>query len=105
MKRIFANWMYATRGIIAEVEPSLQTLLWELLDAKAESGQELDYLQIFELSVVDTPAGKVQRIVHRQEQPFFRDIHECLRVEYPIELRIWVIDDGDHATMLLPSEY
>lgn len=59
-----------------------------------------DYLQVFKLSVED---GK-QRIVHSQEQPEYSHTY-LVDSDEAIAVSIFIIDDGDHSTMLLSSEY
>jgi len=92
---------YLTRGVDNEIPLALQIFMWERID---ELPEPRDYLQIFELS--ETATG-MQKTVHKQEQPEYK-------VEYVIteELaskavtaKIFVIDDGDHCTMLLAEEY
>jgi hypothetical protein len=105
MNGMFANPRYVTRGIAADVELHLQMILWKLIDSKTQSGQQMDYLQIFELEAVETPKGRFQRITHRQEQPSFKDTLELYSIIHPINLKVWAIDDGENSTMLLPEEY
>ncbi len=91
---MFQNQRYITGGINATIPLSLQALLWSLVD-----GRE-DYLQVFRL----TTSGKNQHILHTQEQPEYSaeyDFPSC----NPIIAKIFVIDDGDHSTMLLADEY
>lgn len=68
-------------------------------------GLKLDYLQVFELSTEVVGGQLVQVIQHRQEEPLYRRTHRFAPIEVPQETTIWAIDDGDHSTMLLPSEY
>lgn len=87
-----------TRAINETVHAEIQMILWRLIDEQGNEGMELDYLQVFELTVTD---GR-QRIVHRQEEPERkREWLYTLQYTTPIEQTIWCID----SVMLLPSDY
>ena len=60
---------------------------------------------IRDLKLTKVPAdnGK-QKIVHEQEIPEFRQEY-ILPADTPINAKVYVIDDGDHSTMLLAEEY
>ena len=91
---------YITKGIESSVPLYLIMILWELIDREKQN-TKLDYLQIFRLS---TENGK-QRIVHEQEQP--KPFKKTYLYHMPETFtgKIYVIDDGDHETMLLAEEY
>lgn len=95
---MFKNSRYATRGINAEIPLALQLILWKMIDEMEVARK--DYLQVFILSSENSE----QKIVHKQEQPDYRKEYvfssDCL-----IDTKIFVIDDGDHSTMLLAEEY
>lgn len=94
------NPRYLTRGVVAEIPLGLQLVLWHLIDSI--EGEE-DYLQVFYLE----PQNGKQHIIHTQEVPPYRaEYHISLsRDESPVTASLFVIDDGDHTTMLLASEY
>lgn len=95
---MFQNARYLTRGVDAEIPLHLQLFMWGCVDRLPE---KRDYLQVFELE----PLGKkMQRITHTAEQPDHRMTY-LISTEEPITAKIYVIDDGDHSTMLLASEY
>jgi hypothetical protein len=71
--------------------------MWECVD---QLPPERDYLQIFDLEIV----GSMQSITHRSEEPEYRKVY-LLPSEKPITEKLYIIDDGDHCTMLLASEY
>lgn len=97
---MFDNQRFMTRGVNAEIDPITQLLLWELIDERRAEGAQLDYLQVFRLE----PDGQQQKITHTQEQPEYS--HECNLIgPPPVTAKIFVIDDGDHSTMLLAEEY
>ena len=87
---------YITKGVQSEIPAGLQFFMWSCISAVPEP----DYLQIFRLGAAN---GK-QKIVHEQEVPEFkREYH--LPSDNPINAKVYVIDDGDHSTMLLAEEY
>ena len=92
---MFTN-RYMTKGVQSEIPIALQIFMWDCIKAVPEP----DYLQIFRLSDFN---GK-QRIIHEQEVPEFKREY-LLAVPKPINAKVYVIDDGDHCTMLLEEEY
>ncbi|EQA6964973.1 TPA: DUF960 domain-containing protein [Listeria monocytogenes] len=96
---------FLTPGIKEGVPLEVQLLLWHLIDT---ANCQMDYLQIFELHK-ENHANKLI-IIHRQEEPEQKRKVTFQLGKYAKELqvlprKIWVIDDGDHQTMLLPEEY
>lgn len=91
---------YITSGIESSVPLYLIMIFWELIDREKQN-IKLDYLQIFRLSKEN---GK-QRIVHEQEQPKPFKKTYVYRMPETFTGKIYVIDDGDHETMLLAEEY
>lgn len=96
---------FLTPGIKEGVPLKVQVLLWHLID---DSDWQMDYLQIFELYKVNHTNKLI--IIHRQEEPEQKRKVSFQLDKYAKELqalpsKIWVIDDGDHQTMLLPEEY
>lgn len=88
---------YITKGVQSEIPAILQIFMWDCISALPEPK---DYLQIFRLSCID---GK-QKIIHEQEQPEFKREY-ILNSPEPVNAKVYVIDDGDHCTMLLAEEY
>lgn len=94
---MFQNQCYLTHGIEASIPIRMQALLWNLIDLLPP---ERDYLQVFWLK----PFGEMQKIIHTSEQPEYKKV--CiLPTDQPIDAKIYVIDDDNHTTMLLASEY
>lgn len=93
---MFTN-RYMTRGVQFEIPIALQVFMWDCVTAVPEPK---DYLQIFRLSEAD---GK-QKIIHEQEVPEYKREY-LLAFPKPVNARVYVIDDGDHCTMLLAEEY
>ena len=90
---------FITKGVKENVSPTLQLLLWSLVD---NMPPPKDYLQVFKLTEFK---GK-QKITHTQE--FFADYlrEYLLYADTPVFIgKIFVIDDATHQTMLLADEY
>ena len=94
---MFNNQRYITRGIIDTIPLELQLFMWDCVDRLPEPK---DYLQVFELR----PSGSFQSITHTSEEPEYR-MEYLIPSDAPIAEKLYIIDDGDHSTMLLASEY
>ena len=94
---MFTNQCYLTCGVNSTIPPEIQLFLWECVDRLPEPK---DYLQVFELK----PVGNLQCITHTSEDPVYR-MEYLLPSDSPITEKLYIIDDGDHSTMLLASEY
>ena len=46
----------------------------------------------------------MQQIIHESEQPIYKKVY-LIPTDKPITEKLYVIDDEDHSTMLLASEY
>lgn len=92
---------YITKGIKNEVDGLTQIYMWQLID---NMEIQKDYLQVFTLSKVIKDGCMLQQIVHQQEQPIFKE-SIVIPAQHIINEKVYVIDDGDHSTMLLASEY
>lgn len=88
---------YLTCGVDSTIPLELQLFLWECVDRMPAPK---DYLQVFEL----TAAGSLQSITHSSEDPAYK-MEYVIPTENPIAEKVYIIDDGDHSTMLLASEY
>ena len=100
---------YMTKGIAEELPDLYKIILWSIIDKLRDSGQRLDYLQVFELKTTFNPdrEGKMLSITHSQERPRYKK-------EYALPIsgdsqsvsgKIFVIDDLEYATMLWADEY
>ena len=94
---MFDNSRYLTCGVDSSIPLELQLFLWECVERMPAPK---DYLQVFELS----PSGSMQSIVHSSEEPEYRKVY-MIPSDAPITEKLYIIDDGDHSTMLLASEY
>ncbi len=94
---MFNNSRYLTRGVQTEIPLELQIFMWACIDQLPE---ERDYLQVFNLELF----GEMQRITHISENPEYK-MEYLIPSEVLITAKVYVIDDGDHSTMLLVNEY
>ena len=98
IKMNFKNQRFITKGVSENVDPGLIILLWALVD---DMPRPCDYLQVFEIS----ENGPEKRLTHYSEQPEYKREY-LLKTDTPVFVgKIYVIDDGDHSTMLLAEEY
>ena len=89
---------YLTRGVDSEIPLDIQIFLWELVD---KLPKERDYLQVFSLTAQN---GK-QVIKHSSEQPKHEREYIIDVLIKAVTAKVYIIDDGDHCTMLLAEEY
>ena len=95
---MFNNSRYLTKGVQAEIPFELQIFMWGCINGMP---QERDYFQVFEFENMNG----IQRIHHFSEQPEYSMKYMLPTIENPITAKIYVIDDGEHSTMLLAEEY
>ena len=88
---------YLTCGVDAAIPLEIQLFLWECVERMPAPK---DYLQVFELK----PVGSLQSITHNSEEPEYH-MEYLLPMDTPIKEELYIIDDGDHSTMLLANEY
>ena len=97
---------HLTCGIDKRLPQELQRLIWTSIDMRVLLAKEkIDYLQVFTFKKID---DEVLALHHEQEQPPILNIHYTnYRPEYEeiLHEKIFVIDDGDHSTMLFAYEY
>lgn len=89
---------YLTRGIDSEIPLEIQIFMWEAIDKMSEPK---DYLQVFRLSVENS----LQVIHHTSEQPEYEMTYILTTMTKAVTAKVYVIDDGEHCTMLLAEEY
>ena len=101
--RFDQNTRYITKGIKEELSVEIQLIIWGIVDRLVNSGIPADYLQVFDLEFKENTLA----IKHSQEVPQYISLHEhkLLEQNENKELKVYVIDDRDHSTMLLASEY
>lgn len=97
---------YMTRGISEGLPPVIQMVLWNMVDI-LRNVEKLDYLQVFELETIgDKEEGAlVQVITHSQEQPRYSRVCYIPTMGKGVTGKVYIIDDGEYATMLWADEY
>ena len=97
---------YLTSGIDQRIPQELQLQIWACIDTRLMLTKgKIDYLQLFTLEKV---GDSMLAIHHEQERPKMTNIYYInYRQEYKdiLQEKIFVIDDGDHSTMLFAYEY
>ena len=97
---------FMTSGYASDVPLMTQMILTNLINKTNESQKEMDYLQVFRLRKTYSNGKALQEITHSQELPSYcQTIYLQIPVEDIITTKIFVIDDNDHHTYLLASEY
>jgi len=91
-----------TAGVKEKVPDHIQNILWFLIETMPV--KDLDYLQVFELKGDTIDGIPNQVIIHKQEQPPY-SMEYTYRSYSAYCGKIFVIDDGEHSTMLLAEEY
>lgn len=94
---MFQNPHYITEGINQTFPSEMRSELWLMV---ARLPEPKDYLQIFRFFIKE---GK-QMVKHEQEKPPYEGLF-CFTSSKPVEATVYIIDDGDHSTMLLAQEY
>ncbi len=105
MSEIFTAKKCATRGIATEVGLDIQMLLWVMIDKRKKKGVQVDYLQVFELSIARKDGVVFQKVIHKQECPPTSDSYYLPMIETPMNITIWAMDSEEYCMMLLPEEY
>ena len=95
--------IYTTKRVAEEIPVHVQMFMIAMLDARQRQGEELDYLQTFELSE-DAEGNQV--VINRQEVPQYEDRKVALK--HPnfktITTKLYVIDDMKMVTITHPHD-
>ena len=95
---------YMTIGIKEEIGIDIQLFMWNEIEKRINLKKELDYLQVFNISIIDKDKGIV-KIEHSQEIPEYKKTSIIKSKEVRNNLKVFVILEAEYATMLLASEY
>ena len=98
---------YMTRGVSEVVPVELQLICWRLVDQLVQEKKiQVDYLQVMMFHLSKDKRTAI--LTHSQEEPSYEKQYEIrldiLSTLSPVD-KIWLIDDGENQTMLLPEEY
>ncbi len=96
---------YMTQGIDFNMDRIHQEQCIRSIEDLKLSGVEPDYLQVFKFSY--DALTNMESVVHTQEEPDYQKIVQYSLPEgvRPFSDKVYVIDDVDHRTILLASEY
>ncbi len=97
---MFENNRYMTRGFQDTIPLELQITIFQLID-ELKMKSKMDYLQVFQLEAENE---FIQRVEHRSETPEYKKKYRFVFTR-PVTAKVFVIDDGDHTTAMLPEEY
>ena len=95
---------YTTKGVEREIPIELQLFLWDCVDKLKDLGEELDYLQVFELTKERVNDIFFQRIEHNQEVPEYSKDYNIFPTEM-VDVKVYVVDESSAITMMLAMEY
>ena len=95
---------YITIGIKEQIGIDIQLFMWNEIEKRINLKKELDYLQVFNISIIDKDKGIV-KIEHSQEIPEYKKTSIIKSKEVRNNLKVFVILEAEYATMLLASEY
>ena len=98
---MFDGKRYTTNGVIDKIPSYLQNVLWYMVEILPEPK---DYFQVFELEEFNYINKVKQKITHIQENPEYKKEH-IIPVYSAVKCKVYIIDDGDHSTMLMAEEY
>jgi hypothetical protein len=92
---------YVTAGVCDKISPLTQMMIWQLASTVP---CQADYLQVFRLNPGVKNGRAVQIVRQSQEVPEFQR-SLSFYCEEAVTAKLFMIDDGDHITLLLASEY
>ena len=95
---------YITDGVKRELPIEVILLIFSEIDKLIYNQQQIDYLQVFYISVIDTENGLV-KIEHSQEVPSYKNTMYITNKELKNDIKVFAIDECTHSVMLLSSEY
>lgn len=95
---------YMTIGIKEQIGIDIQLFMWNEIEERINAEKQIDYLQVFNISIIDKDKGIV-KIEHSQEIPEYKKTSIIKSKEVRNNLKVFVILEAEYATMLLASEY
>lgn len=103
---MFTSKRHMTRGIHESLGLEIQIFLWAMIDQRKRTGIEVDYLQVFELSIEQQFGVSRQKVIQRQECPPLKEVcYLPITMDEPVDLTVWAIDNEECSMMMLPNEY
>lgn len=99
---------YKTIGVQMEIPSELQVLLWKLQEEIRCKQTRIDYLQVYELKIIERKDGREQVVLHRSEYPNYEKLHH-FQIGEPIVGKVFIIEEEERdrikEIMMLASEY
>ena len=95
---------YITIGIKEQIGIDIKLFMWNEIEKRINLKKDLDYLQVFNISIIDKDKGIV-KIEHTQEIPEYKKTSIIKSKEVMNNLKVFVILESECSTMLLASEY
>ena len=95
---------YITIGIKEQIGIDIQLFMWNEIEKRINLKKELDYLQVFNISIINEDK-RIVKIEHTQEVPEYKNTSMLKGKEIMTNLKVFVILEAEYATMLLTSEY
>ena len=95
---------FINKGVKENISLDIQLFMWNEIEKRINLKGQVDYLQIFNLTIIDEVLGIVE-IEHTQEIPEYRNISIIKSKGVRINLKVYVIIESEYATMMLASEY
>lgn len=96
---------YVTCGIDNDLPPEIQITIWQAIDTKKALGEKLDYLQITKFKRYKDTLLLVSIEQEQPENKYICYIPYAESYKDILAKTVYVIDDGDHSTMLFAEEY
>ena len=90
---------FMTIGVKENISLDIQLFMWNEIEERINAGNQVDYIQVFNISVIDEVRGIV-KIEHIQEVPEYK---KTLIIKS--NLKVFVTFESEYATMMLASEY
>ena len=95
---------YITIGIKEQIGIDIQLFMWNEIEKRINLKKELDYLQVFNISIINEDK-RIVKIEHTQEVPEYKNTSILKSKAIMTNLKVFVILESECSTMLLASEY
>ena len=95
---------FMTIGVKENISLDIQLFMWNEIEERINAGNQVDYLQVFNISVIDEVRGIV-KIEHIQEVPEYKKTLIIKSKGVKSNLKVFVTFESEYATMMLASEY
>ena len=95
---------FMTIGVKENISLDIQLFMWNEIEERINAGNQVDYIQVFNISVIDEVRGIV-KIEHIQEVPEYKKTIIIKSKGVKSNLKVFVTFESEYATMMLASEY